>query len=393
MKSSLCARSNHVFGFHHTHPSPFISDHLSKHHHPRRHRHNHPMLHRLWAYITGHAPSTTSPTHPPSSTPPSAPFHLIVLVSGLFGSRANWTAYSEVLSTHLDPTSTYIYTSTSNEYFSTYQGIDTCGARLANEVATVASNLPSLHRISFICHSMGGLISRHAIGLLYDPQKSAIAGLSPAHYVSLATPHVGCHADEGPAQVPLVTWMRALVGERPLPFGLHEAPSRLAAPVAFTIFQKTGRQFFLLDTDGGRPPLLYRLSQDGTRSSSRSGDAGKARVEEEKEVLFLSALASFETRTCYANRSGDHLVGWANSSIRHVHELPAFEDCNSSSSSTTASAGGGGGVMMRHHLAQGSPTDADIDSSPRQSLQGSQGGFYIFSVGVLLCCAFFFFFF
>lgn len=39
-------------------------------------------------------------------------------------------------------------------------------------------------------------------------------------------------------------------------------------------------------------------------------------------LLFMSALAAFETRTLYANSSGDHLVGWANSSLRRLGELP-----------------------------------------------------------------------
>jgi hypothetical protein len=40
---------------------------------------------------------------------------------------------------------------------------------------------------------------------------------------------------------------------------------------------------------------------------------------------YLSALAAFRSRTCYANSDGDHLVGWANSSLRFQHELPALE--------------------------------------------------------------------
>lgn len=36
----------------------------------------------------------------------------------------------------------------------------------------------------------------------------------------------------------------------------------------------------------------------------------------------MSALGAFETRTLYANSSGDHLVGWANSSLRSLQELP-----------------------------------------------------------------------
>ena len=61
-------------------------------------------------------------------------------------------------------------------------------------------------------------------------------------------------------------------------------------------------------TSESQLPLLYRLSQD-CPSENR---------------YFWSALASFETRTAYANSSGDYFVGWANSSVRDVFELPKF---------------------------------------------------------------------
>lgn len=37
-------------------------------------------------------------------------------------------------------------------------------------------------------------------GKLYDPAARLIAGLKPAHFLTLATPHMGCDG-EGPAQV------------------------------------------------------------------------------------------------------------------------------------------------------------------------------------------------
>jgi hypothetical protein len=40
---------------------------------------------------------------------------------------------------------------------------------------------------------------------------------------------------------------------------------------------------------------------------------------------FLSALAAFRSRSCYANSDGDHLVGWANSSLRFKAELPKLD--------------------------------------------------------------------
>jgi triacylglycerol esterase/lipase EstA (alpha/beta hydrolase family) len=78
-------------------------------------------------------------------------------------------------------------------------GIDVCGQRLAQEVQQLVSSTPSLTTISFIGHSMGGLIARYAIGLLADPATGTVAGLQPQSYISIATPHLGCssnHPDE-----------------------------------------------------------------------------------------------------------------------------------------------------------------------------------------------------
>lgn len=66
---------------------------------------------------------------------------------------------------------------------------------------------------------------------------------------------------------------------------------------------RSGQQFFLQDGTPSHPPLLFRLATDT------------------HEAPYLSALRSFKTRTAYANCSGDHLVGWANSSLRWPHDL------------------------------------------------------------------------
>jgi hypothetical protein len=49
-------------------------------------------------------------------------------------------------------------------------------------------------RISFVAHSMGGLLARYAIGALFNPEQGTVAGLQPVHYISMATPHMGCDA-------------------------------------------------------------------------------------------------------------------------------------------------------------------------------------------------------
>ena len=157
--------------------------------------------------------TTATPPRPAAPAPPpppaTSPTHLIVLVNGLSGSRHNWTVIAELLSTHLDPTATHIHVSSANEYTATYRGIDTCGARLADEIAAVAADNPALRRLSVVGHSMGGLVARYAVGQLYDPDAGdagCIAGLRPTHFVALATPHLGCEDAPGEAQVPLLAW-------------------------------------------------------------------------------------------------------------------------------------------------------------------------------------------
>ena len=237
--------------------------------------------------------------------PGAAPDHLLVMVNGLSGSRANWSYIARQLEENLPPT-TRLHVSTASEYRATYLGVDACGRRLAKEVLGVVSETPSLRRISFVGHSLGGLISRFALGELYDAGSGSVAGLRPAHYVSLATPHLGCEGAAGPAQVPFISWSGRLNS------GLQRALGGLAAPFSAIAFGRTGRHLFLLDAGeagAGSPPLLRRLASDGPGERQR----------------YLSALRSFETRTAYANSSGDHLVGWANSSLRAVEDLPALD--------------------------------------------------------------------
>jgi hypothetical protein len=79
----------------------------------------------------------------------------------------------------------------------------------------VVKKTKSLKRISFLAHSLGGLLARYAIALLYSPDtynsgqpgdpancvmensqgtdfsKGMIAGLEPMSFITLATPHLG----------------------------------------------------------------------------------------------------------------------------------------------------------------------------------------------------------
>lgn len=62
-----------------------------------------------------------------------------------------------------------------------------------------------MQRISFVAHSLGGLIARYAVGRLYEPgpagesssgagsssAEARVAGLEPINFITFATPHLG----------------------------------------------------------------------------------------------------------------------------------------------------------------------------------------------------------
>lgn len=228
--------------------------------------------------------------------------HLVVLVHGLNGHPSNWSIIEESLEekqTELE--SSYLYFRSSvNRKFKSFSGLRLCAERLSSEINEQIEANPQLTEISFLAHSMGGLISRFACGLNFDPQKKTIFNLRPRHFLSIASPHLGCHHD-GVNEVPLIGWWKKV----PL---LTPAIKVLTPAVIPVIYRQTGRQLFLMDhpdeLDG--MPLLCMLTQDHPERG-----------------YFLSALKEFQTRTCYANVSGDAMVGWANSSIRRLSELPA----------------------------------------------------------------------
>ncbi|GAU14282.1 hypothetical protein TSUD_308420 [Trifolium subterraneum] len=202
--------------------------------------------------------------------------------------------------------------SESNSSTLTFDGVDVTGDRLAEEVISVIKRHPSVQKISFIAHSLGGLIARYAIAKLYERDISKelsqenghcesqisnqechdrkyegkIAGLEPINFITSATPHLGCR---GHKQVPLFCGF----------YSLENVASRLSR-----FLGKTGKHLFLTDGKNGKPPLLLQMVRDS------------------EDIKFMSALRSFKRRVAYANIRYDQLVGWSTSSIRRRSELP-----------------------------------------------------------------------
>uniref|UniRef100_A0A5B6YRR3 Putative lipase ROG1 n=1 Tax=Davidia involucrata TaxID=16924 RepID=A0A5B6YRR3_DAVIN len=241
----------------------------------------------------------------------SAPTHLIIMVNGIIGSAQNWRfAAKQFVKKY--PQDVIVHCSKSNSSTLTFDGVDVMGKRLADEVISVIKRYPDLQKISFIGHSLGGVVARYAIAKLYgqditrissqengeyrsdeskDPCleekfKVKIAGLEPMNFITSATPHLG---SRGHKQVPVFCGF----------YTLEKVASRTS-----WFLGRTGEHLFLTDSDNGQPPLLLQMVNDCD------------------DLKFMSALQSFRRRVAYANARFDQLVGWSTSSLRRRSELP-----------------------------------------------------------------------
>lgn len=239
------------------------------------------------------------------------PTHLVIMVNGIIGSAEDWRyAAKQFLKAY--PQEVIVHCSERNTSTLTFDGIDIMGERLADEVTSVVQRYPNLCKISFIGHSLGGLIARYAIALLCggnyvnrllkvnggtgsdgcakvlpeEDYNGKIAGLEPVNFITFATPHLG---SRGHNQVPMFC-------------GFHTL--EIVARQASWFLGRSGRHLFLTDKEKDKPPLLLRMANDC------------------EGLPFLSALQSFNRRVAYANMRFDQLVGWCTSSLRRENELP-----------------------------------------------------------------------
>ncbi|XWS70919.1 hypothetical protein CRYUN_Cryun03dG0091800 [Craigia yunnanensis] len=244
-----------------------------------------------------------------------SPEHLVIMVNGLIGSAADWRFAAEQFVKKL-PDKVIVHRSECNYSKLTFDGVDMMGERLAQEVLGVVKHRPEVRKISFVAHSLGGLVARYAIGRLYEhsselgqssvygnslteeytnssmqylehPCEDRIAGLQPMNFITFATPHLG---SRGHKQLPLLCGLPFL--------------EKRASQSAHLVVGRSGKHLFLTDSDEGKPPLLLRMADDGD------------------DLKFISALCAFKRRVAYANANCDHMVGWRTSSIRRQNELP-----------------------------------------------------------------------
>ncbi|CAA6671061.1 unnamed protein product [Spirodela intermedia] len=228
-----------------------------------------------------------------SAQPKSCPEHLIVMVNGIIGSAGDWKYAAERFVDRF-PDKVIVHRSECNYSTLTFDGVDLMGERLAKEVLSVVSHRPGVQKISFVAHSLGGLVARYAIesSMSLSPVENQpilrrVPGLKPMNFITFATPHLG---SRGRKQLPLLCGVPFL--------------ERSASQTAHLVAGRTGTHLFLTDEDDGKPPLLLQMVGDS------------------QDLRFRSALSSFQRRVAYSNANYDYMVGWSTSSIRRPHELP-----------------------------------------------------------------------
>ncbi|KAL2196386.1 putative serine esterase-domain-containing protein [Corynascus similis CBS 632.67] len=200
--------------------------------------------------------------------------HLCVLVHGLWGNPNHMVSVAKALRAQHPADRVYILVAKRNSGSFTYDGIELGGERVCAEIEEelelIKSKGGSIKKLSIVGYSLGGLVARYAIGLLFA--RGVLDGLECMNFTAFASPFVG-------VRTPLRGWMR-------------QAYNVLGARTLCA----SGRQLFGIDKfrDTGRP-LLAVLADPGS--------------------IFMSGLARFRRRTLYANIINDRTAVYYTTAI------------------------------------------------------------------------------
>lgn len=194
----------------------------------------------------------------------------------------------------------------------TYDGIEVGGERVTEEVEYELAELDkqgkTVTKISVVGYSLGGLIARYAIGLLYS--RGIFDRIEPVNFTTFATPHLGVRS-------PVLGWKNQLfnvLGARTL--------------------SMSGTQLFGIDNfrDTGRP-LLAVLADPNS--------------------IFVKGLAQFHKRSLYANIINDRSVTFYTAALSRYDP---FADLNAV---TLNPADGYEGVILDAHNPATLKTEPD----------------------------------
>ena len=190
--------------------------------------------------------------------------HLCVLVHGLWGNTTHLSYVAKSLREWYDDEQLIVYSAKRNTGSLTYDGVEIGAERVAKEIEDILEELDRdghpVTKFSIVGYSLGGLVARYTIGLLYH--KGYFKRITPINFTTFATPHLGVRT--------------------PLLGRANHIWNVLGARTLST----SGRQLFLIDNfRATRRPLLSVLA--------------------DPESIFIHALAQFQHRSLYTNITND----------------------------------------------------------------------------------------
>ncbi|KAI9665068.1 MAG: hypothetical protein M1821_006516 [Bathelium mastoideum] len=212
--------------------------------------------------------------------------HLVVLIHGLWGNPNHLSYLSKSLRDKY-PEELHILVARSNSDSYTYDGIEVGGERVTHEIEETLEQLAergnNITKISIIGYSLGGLIARYAIGLLYS--HGWFDRIQPVNFTTFASPHLGVRTPK---------------------LGIRNKIWNVMGARTLSI---SGQQLFTIDNfrDTGRPLLSILADPDS---------------------IFLRALATFKHRTLYANVVNDRSVVYYSSAIARTDPFVDIHSLN-----------------------------------------------------------------
>jgi hypothetical protein len=218
--------------------------------------------------------------------------HLYVLMHGLAGSEDDLLALATEL---IMDKNNVVFIPKSCTPMRSFDGIVAGGERIVDELEEFIENYDddddgkkrtNLKWISFVGNSMGGLYCRYVLTRLFERDSKTICGLEMHTFLTTATPHLGVGEFGYFDLVP--GYLRQWAG-----CGLGQSVKDLC------MFDVEDEDFDVNDKQ--KLPLLARMTMD----------------DEENNMFFIEALASFKRRCTYANSCNDFLVAYETASIRH----------------------------------------------------------------------------
>ncbi|PMB72144.1 putative lipase [Beauveria bassiana] len=190
--------------------------------------------------------------------------HLCVLVHGLWGNPEHMRNIAKCLRDEYSRDQLYLLLAKRNTGSFTYDGIERGGERVCAEIEEELRSIEAaggrITKLSIIGYSLGGLVSRYTVGLLYA--KGILDRMECMNFCTFASPHLG-------VRTPLRGWHNHIwnvVGARTL--------------------SMSGQQLFTTDRfrDTNRPLL---------------------QVMADPKSIFMSGLRKFKRHTLYANITND----------------------------------------------------------------------------------------